>query len=126
MISTILSQLSTGSSLYESGSAVADTGYDVASSLFGGAARLSRSAAGWWGAGSARDRISQSQLASVEPRGGDMHRGWASAQPSTLIHRSCTLGTPPSSRANRCRPCRGIKTVLRGAAGLQPQLSGLT
>lgn len=34
MISTILSGLSTGSALYESGSVVTDTGYDLASAFF--------------------------------------------------------------------------------------------
>ncbi len=34
MISTILAQLSTGSGKYESGSAVTDTGYDLASAFF--------------------------------------------------------------------------------------------
>ncbi|MDV8002786.1 hypothetical protein [Rhodococcus sp. IEGM 1408] len=40
MISTILSQLGTGSSLYQSGSAAADSGYDIASGLFMAAAQL--------------------------------------------------------------------------------------
>ncbi|WP_158217834.1 hypothetical protein [Dietzia alimentaria] len=38
MISTILMQLSTGSDLYHSGSAAADSAYDLASRLFAAAA----------------------------------------------------------------------------------------
>ena len=40
MISTILKQLGTGSSKYESGSAAADSAYDIMSSLLLGAAKL--------------------------------------------------------------------------------------
>lgn len=40
MISTILNQLGTGSGLYDSGSAVADSAYDIASGLFMTAAQL--------------------------------------------------------------------------------------
>ncbi|KAA0919268.1 hypothetical protein [Dietzia sp. ANT_WB102] len=40
MISNILKQLGTGSSLYESGSAAADSAYDIMSNLLLGAANL--------------------------------------------------------------------------------------